>query len=213
MLLLNAILQFPNPDPQWPTALILAGGKSTRMGQDKALIEIDGVPMLCCVWAIARQCSSRTYIVTPWIERYRAIAPEALWIEETYLPGEEPSQGPLVGLAQGLAHVTTDWVLLLACDLPCLQVEVLKAWIEVLPQVSEGAIACLPKHSKGWDPLCGFYRRSCLPQLNQYIERGGRSFQGWLATQTVHGLHLPDQRMLLNCNTLEDLETLGIQIK
>ncbi len=109
--------------------------------------------------------------------------------------------GPLVGFAQGLAHVQTDWVLLLACDLPRLRLEVLQEWAAGLNQVEEKAIALLTHHEEGWDPLCGFYRRSCLPALTQYINQGGRSFQQWLTQHSVQVLPLPEAQMLFNCNT------------
>jgi len=59
--------------------------------------------------------------------------------------------------------------------------------------------ALLTHHAKGWDPLCGFYRRSCLSALTDYIK--GRSFQHWLAQHPVQLLPLPDAQMLFNCNT------------
>ncbi len=110
----------------------------------------------------------------------------------------------LVGFAQGLAQVQADWVLLLACDLPRLQADVIQAWRVHLPD--DPAIAAVLHHSeKGWEPLCGFYRRSCLPALEKYVAEGGRSFQGWLTTQTVLALPLAASGMLFNCNTPEDL--------
>jgi molybdopterin-guanine dinucleotide biosynthesis protein A len=126
-------------------------------------------------------------------------------VSELPLPGETEPSGPLVGFAQGLTQVSTDWILLLACDLPQLRAEVLQRGIEQLGQVPEEAIAFLPKSSQGWEPLCGFYRRCCLPSLMEFIEQGGRSFQAWLAPQIVAELTLTEPQILFNCNTPEDL--------
>ncbi len=187
------------------TAIILAGGKSSRMGEDKALISIQGVPLLQRVYKIAEDCAATVYVVTPWVERYQHILPpKCQFIKETPL-----YSGPLVGFAQGLAQVQTDWVLLLACDLPNLRVEVLQAWANQLDDVSSDAIAALAHHIKGWEPLCGFYRRSCLADLNNYIEQGGRSFQQWLNQHSVQLLPLTEPGMLFNCNTPEDLVNLN----
>ncbi|OCQ92728.1 molybdenum cofactor guanylyltransferase [Nostoc sp. MBR 210] len=182
------------------SAIVLAGGKSSRMGQDKALLTVDGVPLLQRVCHIAVACAETVYIVTPWPERYQNLTlPRCQFILEAPV-----NQGPLVGFAQGLAQVQTDWVLLLACDLPKLQVEVLQRWVAQLDNVGEDAIAALAHHHKGWEPLCGFYRRRCLPQLLDFINQGGRSFQQWLQQNSVQVLAVPDTKMLLNCNTPED---------
>jgi molybdopterin-guanine dinucleotide biosynthesis protein A len=186
------------------SAIVLAGGKSSRMGQDKALLAVEGVPLLQRVCNIAADCADTVYIVTPWPERYQNLTlPRCQFIQEVPMLGET-GNGPLVGFAQGLAQVQSDWVLLLACDLPKLQVEVLQAWAAELDNVGDDAIATLPHHTKGWEPLCGFYRRRCLPQLLDFISQGGRSFQQWLNQYPVKALPLPITDMLLNCNTPED---------
>ncbi|MBF1988515.1 molybdenum cofactor guanylyltransferase [Fischerella thermalis] len=189
------------------TAIVLAGGKSRRMGRDKALIPIEDVPMLQRICQIAETCAEQVYIVTPWPERYQhLLPPKSQFIQELPLPdetgNESKTHGPLVGFAQGLTQVKTDWVLLLACDLPKLRVEVLQGWISRLQQVPEEAIAALVYRNNRWEPLCGFYRRRCLPELNKYIEQGGRSFQEWLKQYPVQVLPLVDQQMLFNFNSL-----------
>jgi len=188
------------------SAIVLAGGKSSRMGQDKALIPIEGVPLLQQVCGIAQSCADSVYIITPWPERYQGLLlPSCQFIREVPLSGESIAHGPLVGFAQGLAKVQTEWVLLLACDLPRLRVEVLQDWVNRLDRVGDNAIAALAHHPKGWEPLCGFYRRRCLPQLLEFINQGGRSFQQWLRQYPVEVLPLAEPEMLFNCNTPEDL--------
>lgn len=188
------------------TAIVLAGGKSSRMGQDKALIPIQGVPLLQRVYGIAKSCADVVYVVTPWPERYQdLLLPGCQFIREVPLFGEPLAHGPLVGFAQGLAEVQTEWVLLLACDLPRLRIEVLQDWVTRLDSVGDNAIAALADHPKGWEPLCGFYRRRCLPQLLEFINQGGRSFQQWLRQYPVEVLPLAEPEMLFNCNTPEDL--------
>lgn len=190
------------------TAIVLAGGMSSRMGQDKALIPIQGIPLLQLVCQIAESCADTVYVVTPWKERYQHLLPsKSQFIQEIPLSESLP-HGPLIGFAQGLAKVQTDWVLLLACDLPKLRVEVLQGWVAELKCVEEEAIAALVNHTKGWEPLCGFYRRQCLSSLTDYINQGGRSFQGWLKQNSVYSLSLPDSEMLFNCNTPQDLNSI-----
>lgn len=206
------------------SAIVLAGGLSSRMGQDKALLPIHGIPMLQLVCGIAQNCANLVYVVTPWPERYQHLLPATCQlIQEVSLPGESTGtlsssskatiplpHGPLIGFAQGLAQVQTDWVLLLACDLPRLRVEVLQAWADELHSVGQDTFALLPRHAKGWEPLCGFYRRSCLPTLTDFIHQGGRSFQQWLRQHSIQLLPLPeDDLMLFNCNTPTDLAAMN----
>lgn len=205
------------------SAIVLAGGQSSRMGQDKALIPVNGVPMLAHVCQVALACVETVHIVTPWPERYRAIAPAACeFIQEVALqlanetsplaPASESENisplfghGPLVGFSQGLPHVKTDWVLLLACDLPRLEAKTIQSWLPLLQDVPKNAIALLSQQKKGWEPLCGFYRVSCLGSLEAYIASGQRSFQSWLNRATVSPLPNFDESILFNCNTPVDL--------
>ena len=99
------------------SAIVLAGGQSSRMGRDKALIEISGVPLLRRVCEAALGCTDQVYVVTAWGDRYLAIVPPSCHLIA------DLQQGPLVGFAQGLIPIQTDWVLLLACDLPRLRGE------------------------------------------------------------------------------------------
>ncbi len=201
------------------TGVVLAGGRSSRMGQDKALLDIQGRPMLQRVCDVAISLCDRVYVVTPWPERYQHLLSPPCQLIREVLPFEEENNGdngdkkiitnsPIVGFAQGLTCVSTDWVLLLACDLPQLQVEVLQGWAAQLNEVAAEAIALLPQHTKGWEPLCGFYRRSCLTALTLYIKQGGRSLQQWLAQHPIQALPLLDRRILFNCNTPTDYAAL-----
>jgi molybdopterin-guanine dinucleotide biosynthesis protein A len=188
------------------SALILAGGKSSRMGKDKALIKVDGQPLLQRTCEVALQCADSVFVITPWGEKYRQIVPPKCQIIHEKLT---EFHGPLVAFSQGLIHLQTAWVLLLACDLPFLNAKEIKAWLSYLPQVEAQALAFLAQNSKGWEPLCGFYRRSCLPLLQEFITQGGRSFQKWLTFHPVEVLPVQNPQVLFNCNTPEDLQQLS----
>ncbi|MDJ0688637.1 MAG: molybdenum cofactor guanylyltransferase [Xenococcaceae cyanobacterium MO_188.B32] len=186
-------------------AIVLAGGKSSRMGQDKALLKIGDRPLLYQICTLARECATQVYVVTPWIAKYQSILPPNCQL----IPEKVIGRGPLSGFAVGLAHVKQEWILLLACDLPLLTASVVKQWCQYLPTVPKSAIALLPSSSKGWEPLCGFYRRSCLSALKTYLEGGGTSFQSWLANHTVQELPVRDRQVLFNCNTPEDFHKIS----
>ena len=192
------------------SVIILAGGQSLRMGEDKAMISIEGIPLIRRIHDVIADCqdgsitlANSLYVVTPWVDRYQPILPVTCqFILET-----QPQQGPLIGFAQGLSQITSTWVLLLACDLPNLSTSILQNWIDELIEISPQKMAYLPKNpdGKGWEPLCGFYRRSCLESLLEYIDTDRRSFQGWLAGSEVTELMVADRQIMLNCNTPVDL--------
>ena len=191
------------------TALVLAGGKSQRMGSDKALLPLlrHQSTLLQQVCFVAQGCSPEVYVLSPWPERYQDILPPSITLLREPIAGE----GPLVALKQGWLQIldarqqqqqaTPDWLLALACDMPSLELTVLQRWQQMLPDVAEGAIAALPKQENRWEPLCGFYHRRCLPGLNAAINSNIRSFQQWLNQENVVQLLGADSHMLRNCNT------------
>lgn len=197
-------------DTQKPAlaALVLAGGKSSRMGKDKALIPWQGTPILKRVCQTAATCCQQVYILTAWSERYQDLLGE----KYQYLKEFNPGQGPLVALAQGLAQITRDysidWILLLACDLPQLETEILKTWSNQLSQLPPETLALVPRRREGWEPLCGFYRPAVRNSLQNFIEQGGRSFQVWLSNLPAQSIAVGEKeaKMLWNCNTPADLD-------
>ena len=183
--------------------IILAGGKSSRMGQDKALIPWQNIPMLKRVYKVANKCTEKVYIITSWPQKYQSILPtECEWLTEL------KTEGPLVALAQGLTQINSNWILLLGCDLPLLNSDIIETWIAQLNQLSPEILALVPKKYQGWEPLCGFYRQQIKIELENIIGRGDRSFQRLLAQIPVQPLSIDSQtaKMLFNCNTPLDLE-------
>lgn len=195
------------------TTIILAGGKSSRMGREKALIPIAGIPLIRRVYNVARELSppENIYIVLSQIvlsQDMRSLNYQSVLPPDCQYIYEQESFGPLVGFAQVLHLVKTPWILLLACDLPNLRTEIFQQWQQQLIQVDKQAIAALARHPKGWEPLCGFYRQSAQNSLAAFIAEGGKSFQNWLQQNSVHELQLaPSQTdIFFNCNTPEDLQ-------
>lgn len=210
-------------------ALVLAGGQSRRMGQDKALLRLPlehNPTLLEHICNIATACSDLTYVLTPWPQRYESFLQPSVTLLQEHITGN----GPLVALAQGWSMILDDrlqdkkappdWLLTLACDTPALDLETLQSWREQLvvidaaadhavvknggpdkENVSANAAAALAKQSDRWEPLCGFYHRRCIPSLQRAVQHNVRSFQYWLRDETVMQLPLTNFHMLRNCNT------------
>ncbi len=197
------------------TAIILAGGESSRMGKDKALLNLgDNLgngTLLSQVCLVANECATQTFVVTPWIERYQDVLPSGSHLIKEQLVLGATSNTPLIGFVQGMRLVKTEWILLLACDLPYLSSYQVKQWSLTLTTVLPAEVALVPRSTKGWEPLCGFYRRSCLTSLETYINHGGKSFQAWLNKHPVKELIIEDPTCLFNCNTPEDWASVQAQ--
>ncbi len=188
--------------------VILAGGRSRRMGQDKALLKLpDGQRLLNRTVNVARSLTPDVSVVTPWPDRYQfATNLEPQWITDSQ------EAGPLVGFSQAWPQIQADWCLLLACDLPNLDAPILQQWWSWL--VSQASLssqasavapaASLVKGAKGWEPLCGFYHRGAVPSLNQHLASGDLSFQSWLSTLEVAAYSDVPSDMVFNCNTPAD---------
>ncbi len=195
--------------------IVLAGGQSSRMGQDKALLEIEGKPLLQKVGEVALSCSDRVYIVTAWPQKYEhlPIATKCQFIQEINPQGPLISFRDSLAFAVNLAAPNRFWVLLLACDLPHLKSGVMQTWISQLSCLPSPVLAYLPKHAaiasntdnnKQWEPLCGFYRSDCLSNLQKFIASGGKSFQRWLTQIPIAEIPHTNSHMLFNCNTPTD---------
>jgi len=194
-------------------AIILSGGKSSRMGKDKALLEIHGETLLSRTCRTALKVSDTVYVVARSQEQYqKAIAPD---LSQLSIVLDQQLDGALIGFWQGLQAIISpvDWILLLACDLPNLQGNLLQIWASQLEDLPKKAIAYLPRyideHSrKQWEPLCGFYRWRCQDSLRDFINNGGRSFQKWLSNQEVAEIVNAPVAMLFNCNTPDDFRSI-----
>ncbi|MBD1917244.1 MULTISPECIES: molybdenum cofactor guanylyltransferase [Cyanophyceae] len=193
--------------------VILAGGRSSRMGHDKALIAVGEETLIQRTCRVALQCSDRVYIVTPWPDRYQPALPNTVgFIAEATSPGQAGTfQGPLMALITALSVLRTKqedppaWVLTLACDMPNLSAAVLATWRDELDHLEPQHLAYLPKRQQRWEPLCGFYRVTALESLKQYASTGGRSLQAWLNQQAIAPIPDIDEAMFANVNTPSDL--------
>lgn len=193
-------------------AVILAGGRSSRMGHDKALISVGGETLIQRTCRIALACTDVVYVVTPWPDRYRSEVPDAVrFIVETPRPGQSGTfQGPLIALISTLNALQAvleesppAWVLALACDMPNLSAAVLATWRDELAHLPPHCLAYLAQRQQRWEPLCGFYRVAALESLEQYADSGGRSLQAWLNQQAIPGRIIVSSRFpFLRCRRL-----------
>ncbi len=140
---------------------ILAGGKSTRMGTDKAFITLDGQTLLARALAVARLVTADVRIVGD-AAKFGAFAPV---VEDVFR-----ECGPLGGIHAGLRASAAELNLMLALDLPFVS----RGLIEYLiaRARSSDAIVTVARAGGGWQPLCAIYRREFVDVAEKALLQG-----------------------------------------
>jgi molybdenum cofactor guanylyltransferase len=144
------------------TAFILAGGKSTRMGRDKAFVEFEGRTLLARALEIAASVASDVRIVGGR-EKFAEFAPV---VEDVF-----PACGPLGGIHAALCNSATDINLMLAVDMPFVSEALLRYLISQAKKLEEAA-AVVPRGKEGWQPLCAIYRRGFADAAEDALRAG-----------------------------------------
>lgn len=142
------------------TGIILAGGKSTRMGTDKALLQINGKTLLENAIEICMPVCSEILISSN--------NPEHQKLGIQIIPDEIKDCGPMGGIYSCLKVSETSWNLVLSTD--AIYVEPL--FISFLINHSGDFDAVVPIHSKGKEPLIALYNKSSLPIIKEHIAKG-----------------------------------------
>jgi len=182
------------------TAFVLAGGKSSRMGQDKAFLQLEGCTLLARAMELAKAAACGAYIVGS-SEKFAAFGPV---IADVY-----PERGPLGGIYAALSQTGTDLNLVIAVDLPFLNPRFLKYLISRAREPHAGVV--VPKVSGSLQPLCAVYRRS-FAEIAERSLRAGRnkidSLFSEIQTRVIEQEELQQNgfaaEMFRNLNTLED---------
>jgi molybdopterin-guanine dinucleotide biosynthesis protein A len=180
---------------------ILAGGASSRMGRDKALLEVGDLPMLVRTARLLEPLVVSVTVIGP-PESY---APLGLRV----VPDDEPGLGPLGGLATALRISESECNLVVGCDLPYLP----GAWLDWLlaRAVESRGDAVVPESARGLEPLCAVYRARCAGTIRAAISRGERKLTDAVSalridkvSQAEWGRFSPAGRLFTNMNTPED---------
>lgn len=180
---------------------VLAGGRSVRMGRDKAFVEIAGEPMVLHVGrALEAAGASEVHVIGGDRPRLAALG---LGVVDDDHPGE----GPVGGVLTALTHLSgTDGrprdVLVVACDLPHLAGEDLRRLVD-----ADGAhVDVLVARTDRVEPMCARWRRSALPALRDAFEAGERALHRVISRLPHTEVHLAAEA-LRNVNAPADIPT------
>ncbi len=182
---------------------VLVGGRSSRFGRDKALIDIDGRPLVSLIAEKVRAAADTVTLVgSP--ERYGHL-------RYRVIPDQVRNFGPVAGIVAALEDSAADWNLIVACDMPRLRVD----FLELLFSRAEscGRDALVPLSSGGREePLCAVYSKRLAGPFRQALRSGEAKITRALSGMDVHYLLPPEYHRIdpsgevfMNVNTRADL--------
>jgi molybdopterin-guanine dinucleotide biosynthesis protein A len=185
------------------SAFILAGGKSTRMGADKAFVRLGGRTLLDRVQGLARSLTSDVRIIGD-PAKFAAFAPV---VQDVFR-----ECGPLAGIHAALRASSRELNLILAVDVPFVSLPLLQYLIE-RARNSATATVTVTQAGGGWQPLCAVYRREFADAAEQALRAGRHKIDALFEatpTQVIKEDELEaagfSAEMFRNLNTREELE-------
>jgi molybdopterin-guanine dinucleotide biosynthesis protein A len=184
-----------SPPRRATAGFVLAGGRSTRMGRDKALLPLDGEPMLVRIARRVEAAAGSATVIGP-PDRYEHLGFEVV-------PDRMPEAGPLAGIDTALSLNRAAWNLILACDLPLASGEILD---ELLDRASRTAALCVIPRSDRPEPLCAAYSIAAAPAIRTALESGVRKVTEALAGLAVEWYPVRHDRAFTNLNTVHEWE-------
>ena len=191
------------------TALLLAGGRGSRMGHvDKGLQQFRGAPMASHVLGrLAPQAGSVAINANQNLDAYSAFK-VPVWPDDI-----QGFEGPLAGLATGLRLCATEYLVTAPCDSPFVPADLVARLAHALEE--NGADLALAETGEAGEdgvlrvqaqPVFAFVKKAMLPQLSVYLEGGGRRMDGWYGNIKVVRVRFDDASAFRNINTLHELQ-------
>ncbi|MGD8487748.1 MAG: molybdenum cofactor guanylyltransferase [Anaerolineae bacterium] len=191
------------PEETAPAAsiVILSGGKSTRLGQDKSLLELEGQPLIARAAHRLAALSDDLIIVANDREQYEPLA-----LPARLVPDVRRGEGALMGIYSGLLAARHPYALAVACDMPFLNLPLLRYMLSLI----DGYDVIIPRLDGYLEPLHAIYAKSCLPHMANLLDQGRRQIIAFFDQVRVRYVEQelgdldPQQLSFLNVNTPAD---------
>jgi molybdopterin-guanine dinucleotide biosynthesis protein A len=180
---------------------VLAGGKSRRMGRDKAQIELDGATLLERIAYVAN-------LVAPTIVVGREQPDDFEFPRIPFVEDRQPGMGPIGGLQTALMHFDTP-VALVGCDMPLMRPESIR-WLADEAASSHAEHGLSTTRQGRVEPLFSVYRPACLTLIDEMVDAGERALHRLLERGDFDMSEAAEAvaDTLLNVNTPDELEAL-----
>ncbi|WP_369521971.1 molybdenum cofactor guanylyltransferase [Cloacibacillus evryensis] len=179
------------------SAVVLAGGRSSRFGRDKSLLRIDD-----------------ELLVERSLRRWGHMFDEIIIVSDsgckfdiagiTEVRDIYPRRGPLGGVHAGLTAVRNQWAFVVACDMPSIENDFIQRLFDA---VSDGDRVILPYHNGMIEPLCALYHTDCLPFAEDMLSRESNCILDMY--EMVPVLYFETENCFFNINYPEDADSVG----
>ena len=184
------------------TGIVLSGGKSSRLGEEKGLAQFNGRPLISyALNVVEKLCDIVLISANDHFDEYKKF-------QHPVIPDVVSGIGPMGGISACLEQSTTRLNIIISCDVPFVNVELFNFLIDRIDNYQ----AALPLHNGFLEPLCGVYATNVLWYLNDFISKGNYKMMEFL--KEINCLHLEvDKRndffsdgMFANINTPKELK-------
>jgi molybdenum cofactor guanylyltransferase len=187
------------------TSIILAGGKSLRLGRNKAIQIIEGKSLI--QWVIDRLASLSTEIIIATAHGEAIPCSSAVKIKT--VADIYPGKGPLAGIYSGLIASSSSQAIVVGCDTPFLSVGLL----EHMTQIRSTFDIVVPRIKDKIEPLCAVYSKNCLAPIQKLLEQDERQIRRLFSMVKVRYIEEdeinsfdPEHLSFFNINSQDDLE-------
>jgi len=182
---------------------IQAGGESTRMGINKAMMDFLGEPLIARVITRVSSLSDDIFIITKEPQEFNKFS---VRIIKDVIPGK----GAIGGLYTALVEAKYEFVAVVACDMPFVNMDLLKKAYEVLLEYH--ADVAIPKTGEGYEPLHAVYRiQKCLPAIQNALATEKKRLVSWFPDVNVVEMKSnlidqfdPEHTAFINVNTRDE---------
>ena len=189
------------------TAVILAGGQSSRMGFDKRFLKVNGLFLMDGIIELLQRDFEEIFVVSSKTEEYKEGG-------VTFLQDEVAGFGPLGGIHTALRASGSQYAYIIACDMPCINLNYIKYMKEIIVKENCRPEAVVARFGEWIEPFNGFYSKKLKTHIETKIHEGERKISNVLLNRAVFYIKesdarkfSPDWDMFKNLNTLEDLKT------
>jgi molybdopterin-guanine dinucleotide biosynthesis protein A len=182
------------------TGIVLAGGKSSRMGSDKGLLTINDKTFVEHVIVAMK----------PLVDKIIIVSNNKDYDQFGYRRVEDSikDSGPLAGLYSGLKHSETEFNLVLSCDIPMIKTEILKKLVDA--DLENYEVVQIESNTKTM-PLIAMYKKQCMHKCLELLQQGEKRLRvavNELKTKTII-INAEFDQFVKNVNTKEDLKTIN----
>ena len=180
------------------SAVIFAGGKSSRMGQDKALLPFGDYTSMA-------ELQYRK-LTTLFSHVYLSSKEEKFDFEAPILQDLYPQSSPMVALASVLEQIEAEALFVLSVDMPLITETQIRKLCETYDTAQSKPDILIAQSPRGIEPLCGIYNRSILPHVKQLLDQDTHRMQSLFERVTLQTLTFKEATPFANLNTPQEYQ-------